>query len=58
MNYDIGDDLAARGHDVGWWPHLGWKAGAVCAIVRDSKTGVLSAGAEPRRPAYALGWGQ
>jgi gamma-glutamyltranspeptidase/glutathione hydrolase len=52
----VGDELAARGHDVGTWPHLGWKAGAVCAIVRDSKTGVMSAGADPRRPAYALGW--
>ena len=51
-----GDDLAARGHDVGWWPHLTWKAGAVCAIVRDAKTGVLSAGADPRRLCYALGW--
>jgi gamma-glutamyltranspeptidase/glutathione hydrolase len=52
----VADDLAARGHDVGWWPHLTWKAGAVCTIVRDAKTGVLSAGADPRRPAYALGW--
>ena len=49
-------ELTARGHDVGRWPRLGWKAGAVCAIVRDAKTGVLSAGADPRRPAYALGW--
>jgi gamma-glutamyltranspeptidase/glutathione hydrolase len=52
----VAGDLAARGHDVGWWPHLAWKAGAVCAIVRDPKSGVLSAGADPRRPAYALGW--
>ena len=51
-----GDDLAARGHDVAWWPDLEWRAGAVCAIVRDPDTGVLSAGDDPRRPAYALGW--
>jgi gamma-glutamyltranspeptidase/glutathione hydrolase len=51
-----GDDLAARGHDVKWWPDLEWRAGAVCAIVRDPQTGILSAGADPRRPAYALGW--
>ena len=51
-----GDDLAARGHEVAWWPDLEWRAGAVCAIVRDPQTGVLSAGADPRRPAYALGW--
>ena len=53
---NVRDELAARGHDVGCWPHLGWKAGAVCAIVRDAQTGLLSAGADPRRPAYALGW--
>jgi gamma-glutamyltranspeptidase/glutathione hydrolase len=51
-----GEALSARGHDVGWWPHLSWKAGGVCTIVRDPKTGILSAGADPRRPAYALGW--
>lgn len=31
-------------------------AAGICLSVRDSKTGVLSAGADPRRPAYALGW--
>lgn len=51
-----GDALAARGHDVKWWPEIEWRAGAVCAIVRDEKTGVMSAAADPRRPAYALGW--
>ena len=39
-----------------WWPDLEWRAGAVCAIVRDPKTGLLIAGTDPRRPAYALGW--
>ena len=48
--------LAARGHEVGWWPDLDWRAGCVCAIVKDPASGVLSAGADPRRPAYALGW--
>ncbi len=51
-----GDALAARGHDVKWWPEIEWRAGAVCAIVKDQKTGVMSAGADPRRLAYALGW--
>jgi len=51
-----GDTLEARGHKVGWWQPLEWRAGAVCAIARDAKTGVMSAGADPRRPAYALGW--
>jgi gamma-glutamyltranspeptidase/glutathione hydrolase len=51
-----GDALAARGHDVGWWRDLEWKAGAVCTITRNAADGVMSAGADPRRPAYALGW--
>ena len=51
-----GDALAARGHDVKWWPEIEWRSGAVCAIVKDEKTGVMSAAADPRRPAYALGW--
>jgi len=51
-----GDALTALGHQVGWWPELEWRAGAVCAILRDPESGVLCAGADPRRPAYALGW--
>jgi gamma-glutamyltranspeptidase/glutathione hydrolase len=51
-----GDVLAGRGHEVKWWPEIAWPAGAVCAIVKDEKTGVMSAAADPRRPAYALGW--
>ena len=30
--------------------------GAVCAILRDPSTGLLHAGADPRRPGYALAW--
>ena len=33
-----------------------WLAGAPCTIVVDHKTGVRHGGADPRRPAYALGW--
>jgi gamma-glutamyltranspeptidase/glutathione hydrolase len=33
-----------------------WSAGAVCAILTDRRRGVLEAGADPRRPAYAVGW--
>ena len=33
-----------------------WLAGAVCTIVADHKNGVLHGGADPRRPAYVLGW--
>ncbi|MFO1081718.1 MAG: gamma-glutamyltransferase [Reyranellaceae bacterium] len=52
----VGDDLAARGHQVAWWPERIWRAGAVCAIHADLASGILTAGADPRRPGYALGW--
>jgi gamma-glutamyltranspeptidase/glutathione hydrolase len=48
--------LAARGHDVRAWPDYTWLAGAVCTIINDTKNGVLHGGADPRRPAYVLGW--
>ncbi len=51
-----GDALAALGHDVKWWPDIEWRAGAVCAIRVNPDTGMLEGGADPRRPAYALGW--
>lgn len=51
-----GEALAARGHDLAWWPERTWRAGAVCTIYADKRTGVLSGGADPRRPSYAVGW--
>ena len=51
-----GDALAAWGHGVEWWPEWAWPAGAMCVLVKDVTRGTLSAGADPRRPAYALGW--
>jgi len=52
----VGEELAIRGHKVCWWDESTWLAGAVCAIVADHKNGVLHGGADPRRPAYVLGW--
>jgi gamma-glutamyltranspeptidase/glutathione hydrolase len=52
----VGDELASRGHRVYWWDDSTWLAGAVCTIVADHKNGVLHGGADPRRPAYVLGW--
>jgi gamma-glutamyltranspeptidase/glutathione hydrolase len=49
-------ELARRGHAIERWPDWIWTAGAVCAILADKKRGVLEAGADPRRPAYALGF--
>ncbi len=51
-----GDELAGLGHDVKWWPDLEWRAGAVCTIRVNPDTGILEGAADPRRPAYALGW--
>jgi gamma-glutamyltranspeptidase/glutathione hydrolase len=52
----VTDELARRGHQVERWPDWNWLAGAVCAIRADPKRGVMEAGADPRRAAYALGW--
>ena len=51
----VGEALAGWGHGVAWWPAWAWPAGAVCLLVRDAARGTIAAGADPRRPAYALG---
>ena len=56
-----GDALAAMGHEVTWWPDWGPAAGhtdiaTVCAILADRESGVIEAGADPRRPAGAFAW--
>jgi gamma-glutamyltranspeptidase / glutathione hydrolase len=56
IDRQVGDELANRGHRVYWWDDSTWLAGAVCTIVADHKNGVLHGGADPRRPAYVLGW--
>ena len=48
------DDLAARGHTIQDWPEYTWLAGSVEAILTDPATGMMGAGADPRRPAYAI----
>jgi gamma-glutamyltranspeptidase/glutathione hydrolase len=48
--------LTERGHDTEAWPAWSWLAGAVCAIVADRDSGLLTAAADPRRESYALGW--
>jgi gamma-glutamyltranspeptidase/glutathione hydrolase len=47
-------DLAARGHEVRDWPDWTWLAGSVEAVLADPETGLIGAGADPRRPAYAI----
>jgi gamma-glutamyltranspeptidase / glutathione hydrolase len=48
--------LQSRGHTVQRWTDWTWAAGAVCAIVREAGGRLLTAGADPRREAYAAGW--
>ncbi len=48
------DELATRGHKIREWPEWTWLAGCVEAIVTDPATGLIGAGADPRRPAYAI----
>ena len=45
---------AGMGHDIKWWPEKVWSTGPVCTILADLKSGVLHAGADPRRAAYAV----
>lgn len=56
IDRSVGDDLASFGHGVQWWPDWTWLAGGVCTIVADRKSGLLAGAADPRRPAYAIGW--
>ena len=52
----VRNGLAARGHGIVDWPEFVWRAGAVCVLRADRSRGVISAGADPRRPCYAVGW--
>lgn len=56
MGQEAFDGLAQRGHDVEAWPDWHPAAGSVCGIWIDRENGTLTAGADPRRVAYALGW--
>ncbi len=53
---ETGAALARLGHRVDWWDEWTWLAGAPCAIFADQARGILHGGADPRRPAYVLGW--
>jgi gamma-glutamyltranspeptidase/glutathione hydrolase len=52
----VGNSLADKGHKIVTWPDWTWKAGGICAITIDPERGLLSAGADPRRMCYAIGW--
>jgi gamma-glutamyltranspeptidase / glutathione hydrolase len=48
--------LEGMGHKIKTEPDWAEASGGMVIIVRDDKTGVLSAGADPRRGCYAAGW--
>jgi gamma-glutamyltranspeptidase / glutathione hydrolase len=48
------DELRRRGHDLEMWPAFTRRACSVEAILLDSRTGFLRAGADFRQPAYAM----
>ncbi|WP_149535790.1 gamma-glutamyltransferase family protein [Siccirubricoccus phaeus] len=50
----VREELASRGHDIKDWPEKTWLAGTVEVVKSDPQTGLLAAGADPRRPAYAI----
>ena len=54
--HEVRTGLVSRGHEVVEWPEFAWRAGAVCVQRVDSANGVICAGADPRRPCYAVGW--
>jgi len=51
---DLASALRDRGHHVEMWPEFTRSAAAVEAILADTSTGFLRAGADPRQPAYAI----
>ena len=46
--------LTALGHEVKDWPATTWLAGSVEVVLSEPSTGLIHAGADPRRPAYAI----
>lgn len=50
----VREALAGRGHEVKDWPGTTWLAGSVELVMIDPATGLRLAGADPRRPAYAI----
>ena len=48
--------LAALGHKVKAEADWAEASGGMVMVVRDPRSGVLSAGADPRRSCYAVGW--
>jgi gamma-glutamyltranspeptidase/glutathione hydrolase len=50
----VRDALAARGHGIRPWPERTWLAGSVEVVLSEPAAGLIHAGADPRRAAYAI----
>jgi gamma-glutamyltranspeptidase/glutathione hydrolase len=55
INEEVFDNLKNKGHRMYNWPQFVYRAGAVNVVQRDTRTGVLQAGADLRRENYAIG---
>lgn len=53
---DVGESLAALGHEINWLPERSLNTAGVCAIVADRQARILYGGADPRRSGRAMGW--
>ena len=53
---EVGAALAAKGHDMQWFPDRTARTGGVCAVLFDQGKGIFHAAADFRRAGYALGW--
>jgi gamma-glutamyltranspeptidase len=54
IDRNVRNELERRGHVIKGWPDWTWVAGSVEAILTNPATGIIAAGADPRRPAYAI----
>ena len=52
----VKEEMRALGHEVEVLPRMPARSGAVCAVMRDPDSGLVHAGADPRRECYALAW--
>jgi gamma-glutamyltranspeptidase / glutathione hydrolase len=53
---DVLAELESRGHQINRAGLLTYQVGGGHGTYRDPETGVMSAGADPRRDGYAMGW--
>jgi gamma-glutamyltranspeptidase/glutathione hydrolase len=54
LGNEVIEAIRKMGHDAVAWPDRNWRAGGVCIIEHDPALKRNLAGADPRRPSYAL----